>query len=234
MAGEFAFAIDGTIVHIQGGLAGSFHLTAGSEEIPAKFPITGLQVELWGNPSDPRHDHERQGEGMEGRCEKLNGCSVPPATTPFLTMPTSCSEPMTLGASITGWLGGEASSSTNFTDLQGNPVTPTGCGQLPFEPTVEAKATTEAGESPSGLDFAIHQPQHESIEGRASAALKNATVTLPEGMVLNPSAANGLASCTQEQMGYAPEEGKIRFKTTTPELPQRSQDRDDRSQDAAA
>ena len=216
---EFAFDVQGNIVHIRGGLAGSFHLTAASEEITAKFPIPGVHVELWGDPSDPRHDHERQGEGMEARCAALDGCSVAPAAVPFLTMPTSCGEPLTLGAGITGWLGGEAHRSTSFTDLEGNPVTLSGCGQLAFEPTIDAQATTEAGESPSGLDFSLHQPQDETLEGHATAALKDATVTLPEGMVLNPSAANGLASCTEEQIGYAPEEGKIRFKTTPQTCP---------------
>jgi hypothetical protein len=217
---EFAFVINGTIVHIRGGLGGNFRLTAGSEELTAKFfPVTGVKVDLWGIPSDHRHDSQRRGAGMEVRCENLGGCSTESSTVPFLTMPTSCTEPVTLGASATGWLGGQTERSTLFEDLEGDPVEPTGCNQLAFEPEIESKATTDQAESPSGLDFSIHQPQEESLEGRATAALRNATVTLPEGMTLNPSAANGLSSCTEEQMGYAPEEGKIRFKTIPQSCP---------------
>jgi hypothetical protein len=216
---EFAFDVQGTIVHARGGLAGNFHLTASSEELTAKFAIPGIQVELWGNPSDPRHDYQRWGEGLEGRCAATHGCEVEPSPVPFLTMPTSCGESLTLGANMTGWLGGEAHGATSFTGLGNDPVTLAGCGGLAFEPSIEARATTSQGDSPSGLDFALHQLQDEALEGRSTAALKNAMVTLPEGMVLNPSAANGLGACSEEQMGYAPEEGKIRFKTTPQECP---------------
>jgi hypothetical protein len=37
---------------------------------------------------------------------------------------------------------------------------------------------------------------------RASAPAKDVTVTLPEGMVLNPASAGGLAVCSQAQIGY--------------------------------
>ena len=209
---EFAFGVDGTIVHIRGGLDGGFHLTAGSEELLSKYPIPGLKVSLWGDPSDPRHDVLRHGEGLEGRCS-AHGCSIEPSSAPFVTMPTSCDEPLLLTAESTGTLGGAASGSRPFEDLEGNSVTPAGCNQIAFEPTIASQATTNQGESPSGLEFSIHQPQEESLEGRATAALKDATVALPEGVSLNASAANGLASCTEEEMGYAPEEGKIRFQT---------------------
>lgn len=213
---EVAFVIVGTIVHIRGNLTSNFHISAGANELLSRFPIGSVKVDLWGIPSDPRHDLQRRGEGLEGRCKDEGGCSIQPSPVPFLTMPTSCGEPLALDAAATGWLGSQTASSRLFEDLEGNPVVPTGCNQLAFEPTFESKATTDQGESPSGFDVSIHQPQEESLEGRATASLKDARVTLPAGMTLNPSAANGLSSCTEEQMGYAPEEGKIRF-TTTPQ-----------------
>jgi hypothetical protein len=217
---ELAFVIQGTIVHILGGLASDFHITAGSDELLAKFPIPGVKVDLWGIPSDPRHNRQRGGEGIEKRCEEEGGrCAIATSPVPFLTMPTSCTEPLMLGASAAGWLGGETTGSTLFENLEGSPIVPTGCNQLAFGPTIESVATTNQGESPSGLEFSLHQAQEESLGGRATAALKNATVTLPEGMSLNPSAANGLSACTEEQMGYAPEEGKIRFRTTPQTCP---------------
>ena len=211
---EFGFILAGSAVHIAGGVDGSFHLTAQSSEILQKFEILGIRAELWGNPSDPRWDRFRFGEGCP------NGCAVEPSPAPFLTMPTSCTEPMTLGASVTGWLGGSTERTEPFTDLEGNPIDITGCNKLAFEPAIESKATTNVAETSSGLDFSLHQPQDESLEGLSTAALKDATVTLPEGMTVNAAAANGLSSCSEQEMGYAPEGDKVRFATAPQSCPQ--------------
>ncbi|HEY2054315.1 MAG TPA: hypothetical protein VGH14_10315 [Solirubrobacterales bacterium] len=214
---EFGFNILGTVVHIQGGLDGKFHLTASSSSILARYPVLGIQAGLWGNPADPRHDLERRGKGG---CE--TGCSLDPAEAnevPLITMPTSCAEPLSLDATVVSWEGGEAAEDSSFLDAAGAPLEMEGCNALTFEPSIESKATTNAGESPSGLEFSIHQPQDESFEGRSTAALKDARVTLPEGLVLNASSANGLAACTEGQMGYAPAEGKVRFATSPQTCP---------------
>ncbi len=209
---ELGFNILGTVVHIEGGLDGKFHLTAASNDILAKYPVLGIQAYLWGNPSDPAHDPERRGRGGCG----TQGCALSPDeanTVPLLTMPTSCGEALSLDAGAISWLDSPAAASSGLAGAEGGPLEMDGCNALAFEPTIESKATTDAAEAPTGLEFAIHQPQDESLEGRATAALKNAQVTLPEGMVLNASAADGLGSCTEQQMGYEPSEGKVRFST---------------------
>jgi uncharacterized repeat protein (TIGR01451 family) len=211
---EFGFNLVGTVVHVMGGLDGDFHLTAKSADILAKLSIGGVTAELWGNPSDPRHDALRVGAG----CQR---CSIEPYEHPFLTLPTSCTEPLTLGASVASWQepGNVFDATAPFTDPEGNPLEVSGCSALEFGPKISSKATTNVADSPSGLDFNLHQPQNEAIDGLATAALKDARVTLPAGMTLNASAGNGLASCAESQMGYAPAEGKIRFATTRQTCP---------------
>jgi hypothetical protein len=221
VAAELGFNILGVVVHIDGGVDGTFHLTAGSSNILAKYSVMGIQAYLWGNPADPRHDAERHGKGGCG----FAGCGLGPGeanTVPFITMPTSCGEALDLDASAASWEGGPlAEAESDLLDEAGEPLAMEGCNALAFEPTITSQATTNAAETSSGLEFSIHQPQDESLEGRATAALKNAQVTLPEGMSLNASAANGLGSCTEAQMGYDPElePGKVLFSTDPQSCP---------------
>jgi uncharacterized repeat protein (TIGR01451 family) len=213
---ELAFSYDGVITHVLGGLGGDFHLTAEASDLLTKFPIVGVDAFLWGVPSDPAHDSLRFGQN----CKSYFGCSMESTSpAPFLTLPSSCAEPMGLQGTATSWLGTVASEKKPLTDLDGNPIHLTDCGSLAFEPGFAVQATTEAGESPSGIDVAIHQAQDESLEGRATSTLKDVKVTLPEGMTLNAAAGDGLEACTEGQMGYTPEEGKVRFSTVPQSCP---------------
>jgi hypothetical protein len=60
----------------------------------------------------------------------------------------------------------------------------------------ESSASTATG---VGVD--VHLPAVEAPEGLAEANLHKAVVALPQGMVVNPSAANGLQACSEEQFG---------------------------------
>jgi uncharacterized repeat protein (TIGR01451 family) len=210
---EFATVDQAAVLSILGGLDGNYHLSAGSTDLLTKFPTANVRTYLWGVPSDPSHDGQRIGEGC-----RQEGCEFGPdgqvSVAPFVSMPSSCTETMQLEGTAVSWQGSEDSQTVPFTDAEGGTVSLSGCNQLAFQPTIQSQATTNLSDSPSGLDFAIHQPQDESLTGRATATLKDAQVTLPEGVTLNAAAAGGLDSCTEEQMGYAPEAGKIRFQTT--------------------
>jgi hypothetical protein len=216
-----AFTIEGAAVEVLGGVSSGFHLTGSSTEIISKFSVGEIALSLWGVPSDPRHNAWRVGGELTApdECIETGGCGIEPSPAPFITMPTSCTEPTAVTASVESWLGGFAEALRPLSDRNGAAAALSGCGELAFEPTITSNATTTAAESPSGLTFSIHQPQEESLEGRSTAALKDATVALPEGMTLNAGAANGLGSCTEAQMGYAPEEGKVRFSTEPQSCP---------------
>jgi len=215
------FDVAGLLIVVQGGLGGNFHLTAKSVELLKKFRVSEATVALWGDPSDERHDLERWGgdAGSPEGCYNVGPCSINQSPKPFVTMPASCTEPLEATATVDSWFGNRVTATVPLSDREFNAGQITGCNQLAFEPTIESRATTNAAGVPAGLDFSIHQPQDESFKGRATAPLKDARVTLPEGLAVNPSAANGLSACTEQQMGYAPEEGKIRFATTPQSCP---------------
>jgi len=78
-----------------------------------------------------------------------------------------------------------------------------GCDNVRFEPQIELEPTTNRADSPTGLNVSIKVPSTglESPAGISQAHLKRAVVTLPPGMTVNPASADGLAACTQAQLG---------------------------------
>ena len=52
----------------------------------------------------------------------------------------------------------------------------------------------------------MNVPQNEGAEGLATADLKDTVVKMPAGVVLSPSAANGLEACSEAQIGLGTEQ----------------------------
>jgi hypothetical protein len=70
----------------------------------------------------------------------------------------------------------------------------------PFDPSITSSITTSAANSPTGLNFVLELPQSDDPDGIATSHLKKGVVELPDGMTLDPSAANGLTSCSLAQI----------------------------------
>ena len=112
-------------------------------------------------------------------------------------------------------------------DQWGPPVGLTGCDQLPFAPTFDAQPDEHAADAPTGLqvDLAFPQDSITNPDGLATANLKRALVTLPEGMTVSPSSADGLQGCSDAQLAVGtradvscPEASKIGTVTATTPL----------------
>jgi hypothetical protein len=166
----------------------------------------------------------------------------------FLTLPTSCTPPgvgVETRMRVDSWDPASAPATASFIShlppgydpddestwdpaTWGPPQGPTGCDELPFDPSFSAQPDSVQPDSPSGLRVNLGFPQEglDDPEGLATAHLKDARVTLPEGMTINPSGADGLAACTDAQAGFGqaspagcPEASKIATVTaTTPVL----------------
>jgi hypothetical protein len=79
----------------------------------------------------------------------------------------------------------------------------TGCNLLRFHPTLGASTETTQADSPTGLGVTISVPQSSGTETLATPPLRDALVTLPQGLVVNPSSANGLAGCSLAAIGIS-------------------------------
>jgi len=174
-------------------------LTVTSPNIEDIGEIHNVTVTTWGIPASPIHNEARGAECFSffGPPECNGGnkeIHIP--IKPFLSNPTSCSEaPLKTTMKSDSW---EEPENWSEESAEVSPIT--GCERVPFGPALEVQPTTKAAESPSGLNASLIIPQtYEDPETLATADLKSAVVTLPEGFALNPSSGAGLGACTPEQ-----------------------------------
>ncbi len=175
--------------------------------------LLGSEVTLWGVPGDERHDPSRGWACVaEGRWVNHQVPCGPPksrVSSAFLTLPTSCTSPLSTSVDGESWpfKKSDENGLGRISSLGATYDFPTGfegCGALPFSPSIRLKPTSNEANTPTGLEVDVHAPQQGTLDGqgRAESAVKATTVTLPEGVQLNPSAANGLEACSEQQIGY--------------------------------
>ena len=178
--------------------------------------LLSSQVTLWGVPGDPRHNSSRGWECIDNgfyanQVKKTCPTTSAEPETPFLTLPTSCAgdpaaEPVLSSTEVDSWaepgryLGAEYA----WMSSEGRPLGFEGCSALPFNPEIEVAPEEHSAATPTGLEVKVKVPQRSTLEvgGLAEADVRNTTVTLPEGLSLNPAAANGLDACSDSQIGF--------------------------------
>jgi hypothetical protein len=170
----FKVALFETVVHIVGGIdtTGDYHEFFTIKEIPPSPELVESRLIFFGKTLGPG------------------------GTLPFITMPSTCLGPQKTFLKVVSYENQEETKS--FT----TPVGATGCEKIPFAPAVKVlPSTTAQSDRPDGVTVKVEVPQNPSPESIDSSMLKDAHVVLPEGMTLNPAAANGLEACTDAQFG---------------------------------
>jgi hypothetical protein len=170
---------------------------------------------LWGTPGDDAHDASRGWNCAYFGAESLPGDCLPPSASerdesPFLRMPASCTAPLSYEAAFEAWNAGEEDQASYQSE---GPLS--NCSGVPFAPEIVSTLTSRLAATPSGQDFQLLQPGADfgnTPRGTPDAQAKTVEVTLPEGVTLNPSAAEGLAVCSpeayaRERQDSAPGEG---------------------------
>jgi hypothetical protein len=81
-------------------------------------------------------------------------------------------------------------------------TSPKECDSIPYDPSLAVDPGTAETNSPAGATVDIDIPHLTLAESeQQTSTTKESAVTLPLGMGLNPSAANGLQVCTDAQFG---------------------------------
>jgi hypothetical protein len=214
---RFGFSVVGGPVildtAVRSGPGEDYGVTVSVNNITQLVNFLSSTVTFWGTPGDPSHDHSRGWSclaaghwtiaGRNLPCEPLKQ-EKPPA---FLTLPTNCEAPFATSVQGESWTDPANPVAASFSpfpySLQGSSgalLGLTACNQLGFSPTIAAEPTTNSASSPSGLDFNLNFDDEgltNNANGLAQSQMKDTTVTLPEGLTINPSAGVGLGGCTQ-------------------------------------
>jgi hypothetical protein len=196
-----------------------YGLTIAAENISQFARIGGSTVSFWGVPADPSHD------ALRGACLGAYGtvpvsvgggaCSTDTVPQPFLTLPEECSEPLSVTFVGDSWENPgtyNPDGSPDFSDphwIKRTVQMPVleGCEHTSFGPTLTASADTSAADTPAGLTVDVKSSQDGLVNpaGIGAAAIKEATVTLPAGISINPGQAAGLQACQSSQDGLGSE-----------------------------
>jgi len=205
---EFASVIFGKAVFFDTAPRGygRYDLVTRIDNIPANNKLDGNILRLWGVAPEPSHDRARDATGISEEDKKcrMEGCPSSAPARPFLTLPSACEGPQPFRIFGRGtWEdeGARAEAGVLSHNLEDLATGFTGCSKLSFYPSLTTSLETGAADSPAGLGVDVGFPQEAlRVPGRLiEASPKNTTVTLPEGLVLNPGQAAGLAACTQAQ-----------------------------------
>jgi hypothetical protein len=170
------------------------------------IPLLGAETTVWGVPADPSHDVQRitahealyKGGAPDTPTGKRESGLAP---APFLSNPTRCGVARPLKLTVTSYAEPERPESAE-TSLP--PIS--GCGKLEFEPELSLAPTSPEAAQPTGLDAETTLRQNETVGGDATSALRSARVVLPPELTVAAGAANGLAGCSEAQVGLGTRE----------------------------
>lgn len=202
---RFGFALDHVPVVLDTSLrSGSdYGVTVSVHNATQSVQVMGAKVTIWGVPYAASHDEERGWACLypESGCgaEKL-----PENATAFLTMPSSCSVRPVSTMSGESWPYEEdGKTKTSYIGAEAELPRFTGCGTLDeeFDPSIGVEVEKHETNTPTGMTVHVHIPQESALSptGLARSAVRDTTVTLPPGVLLNPSAANGLLACAEAE-----------------------------------
>jgi hypothetical protein len=174
--------------------------------IPDAAAFISNEVTFWGTPGSPAHDNSRGWGCLYApymRASELEeehlSCGVSGVShpAPLLSLPTSCTDPLRMSIEADSW-----QEPGHYTQPLYSPEAPLldGCNKLPFVPEIKVTPDGQEAAKPMGLSVDVHVPQEGQLngEGLAQSNIRDITVKLPAGVVINPSSGDGLQACSSE------------------------------------
>jgi hypothetical protein len=132
----------------------------------------------------------------------------------LLTNPSSCAgQPLAISLHLDSWQQPGAFNPDGTPDLSApywvsasaEVPAASGCGALAslFAPTIASRVEATRADTPTGIQLDVNVPQQDGVEPLATSPLKDLQIALPDGISIDPSAANGLKGCSLPQLGMS-------------------------------
>jgi hypothetical protein len=220
-------------VHVRTGSDYGLRMTISG--ITQVAPMAGADLSVWGFPAEDGHANERFLPGKPGApagcpgqatalCASNNGQAPHISNTvvrPFTDNPGTCTgEPLVVSLDVRTY-----QDPTQVSHAQDQYPPTTGCDQQTFKPSLNVGLTSSEADSPSGIDITLRAAQ---LLGKSPtpSTIRSADVLLPEGLSINPDAADGQTACSEAEANFGseapaacPDSSKIgRFDIETPAL----------------
>jgi hypothetical protein len=123
------------------------------------------------------------------------------ARVPFLSLGSDCAAgPETATMRADSWEEPGSVSEGHYTNyVEASTTMPalTGCNLVSFAPTIGAEPDTLVADEPVGLGVNVQVPQPQTPAAAATPDLRDAVVTLPEGMSISPGIVDGIQACEE-------------------------------------
>jgi len=177
-----------------------YGITSEVTNAPAIARLVKIESTIWGVPAASTHDKER--------CtveEVFHGCFESPKRppggneVPFFTNPTRCGAPLVVGVNASSWAEPELKPEGEVTGAMPEIE---GCDHLPFGPGLEVTPTSSHTSAPTGLEMTIKLPASPGVKVLEPSQVRYMRIDLPVGLAVNTDSADGLQTCSAEQVGF--------------------------------
>jgi hypothetical protein len=176
-------------------------------ELTQLAPLASAQITFWGFPGKDEHNSDRFPKGELGNpagCPELAdascfGSTASPVSAlhPLINTPSNCTgEPLAVSIEVQTY-----QDPAHPTRGDASYPETTGCQKMVFNPVLLATPTSTEADSPAGLDIQMRAPQPLG-ESTTPSPIKSATLTLPEGLTINPDAADGQSACADADANF--------------------------------
>ena len=173
-------------------------------------PLAAADLTVWGFPAATEHLADRfpQGtpaapSGCPGEADASCNANFTASTLPVnpLTInPSVCSgEPLEVELAVQTY-----QDPSNLTRATSHYPAITDCPKQVFRPVMRARPTTTETDAPSGLDLELTTEQFLGLAA-SPAQIKDAVVRMPEGLTINPDAADGQTACPDAAANFGTE-----------------------------